>query len=150
MGFAMSRCIMQATNISQHDINVFLIMLTIHKRQYPLNNGLWESYLWESMTPDQRSGTAPPPAENNWSEARCFANHPATWEPAYGLMFIPPQNAHKPWAICMQWTADNFMWLIHCIRPSTQSLRWLTDYANVTVWTQHTEGLVPSLRIEGM
>ena len=117
MGFAMSRCIMQAANISQHDINVFLIMLTIHKRQHPLNNGLWESYLQESMMPDQRSGTAPPPAENNWSEARHFANHPATQEPAYGLTFIPPQNAHEPWAICMQWTADDFMWLIHHIQP---------------------------------
>ena len=102
MGFAMSRHIMQAANISQHNVNMFLIMLAIHERQHLLNNGLWESYLQESMTPDQRSGTAPPPAENNWSEARCFANHPATREPAYGLTFIPPQNTHKPWAIRTQ------------------------------------------------
>ena len=89
MGFAMSRHIMQAA-ISQHNVNAFLIMLTIHERQHLLSNGLWEGYLQESMTPDQRSSTAPPPAENNWSEARRFANHPATREPAYGLTFIPP------------------------------------------------------------
>ena len=46
--------------------------------------------------------------------------------------------------------ADDFMQLIHRIRPSTQSLRWLTDYTNVTVRTQHAEGPVPGLRIEGM
>ena len=136
MGFAMSRHIMQAANIPQHDINMFLIMLAIHEQQCPLNNGLWESYLWESMMPDQRSCTAPPPTENNWNEARCFTNHPATQEPAYGLAFIPPQNTHEPWAIHTQWMADNFMWLIHHIQPSTQSLRWLMDYANITVWTQ--------------
>ena len=84
MGFAISRRIMQATNIERHDVNTFLIMLAIHKQQRPLNNGLWES-----MTPDQRSGTVPPPPENNWSKTRHFAHHPATWEPAYGLMFIP-------------------------------------------------------------
>ena len=42
------------------------------------------------------------------------------------------------------------MQLICCIQPSTQSLRWLTDYANITVWAQHVEGPVPGLRIEGM
>ena len=31
MGFAMSRRIMQAANISRHDVNTFLIMLTIHE-----------------------------------------------------------------------------------------------------------------------
>ena len=104
------------------------------------------------MMPDQRSGVATPLAEDNWSEARCFANHPTTQLPAYGhgLMFIPPWHSHEPWEVHTQWTADDFMRLICRICPSTQSLRWLTDYANVMVQTQHVEGPVPSLRIEGM
>ena len=150
MGFAISRRIMQAANISRHDINTFLIMIAIHERQHPSNNGLWERYLWESMMPDQRSGAAPPPAEDNWGETRHFANHPATWAPAYGLMFIPPQHAYEPWAIRTLWTAEDFMRLLRRIRPSTQSLRWLTDYADVTVRTRHVEGPVRGLRIEGM
>jgi hypothetical protein len=148
MGFAISRQIMQAANIERHDINAFLIVLAIHERQRPLNNGLWESYLRESMTPDQRSGGRPPPAENNWSEIRRFAHHPATLAPAYGFTFIPPQHSHEPWEIRTQWTADDFMRLLRRIRPSPQSLRWLTDYADVTVRTRHAEGPVPGLRIE--
>ena len=150
MGFATSRRIMQAANVSRHNINAFLITLATHEQQHPLNNGLWERYLRESMTPDQRSGAAPPPAENNWSEARRFAHHPATREPAYGLTFIPPRHSYEPWEVRTQWTADDFMRLIRRIRPSTQSLRWLTDYADVTVRTRHAEGPVPGLRIEGM
>ena len=145
MGFAMSRCIMQAANISRHHINMFLIMLTIHKRQHPLNNGLWESYLQESMMPDQRSGTAPPPGvRQDASLTTLQLGNQHMDSCSY------PQNAHEPWAIHMQWMADDFMQRIHRIRPSTQSLRWRTDYADVTVWTRHVECPVPGLRIEGM
>jgi hypothetical protein len=150
MGFAISRRIMAAANIKRHEINALLVLVAINERHRRLTTGLWAEYLDETLTPDQRAGTEAPPSQDNWSEAARFTTHPATAAPAYGLTFIPPRVAHEPWVIKTQWTAKEFMKILRRIRPSNQSLRWLTDYADVFVRTRHAEGPVPGLQIEGM
>ena len=87
---------------------------------------------------------------DNWHHTRDFFNHWSNAGEGNGITFIPPTNSSSLWSIRTQWRVEDFFRILCCIRPTPKSLTRLTVYTDMFVCTQHAQGPLRGITIEGM
>ena len=110
LGYITLRCITAANahHFNWDTLNGFLITLAVYRHQVPLLPRIWDQIL-------SRLSNA---TENDWTQVRCFTQHPASHPPLFGLTFMPPSTPTAPWGIRTQWSEHELTSLLVAIRPS--------------------------------
>jgi hypothetical protein len=133
--------VMHANAFDRDAINAFLVTLAAFDRSIGLTAEGPDS-IWEALLARE-----PNRPFSNWAELRGFQNPETYPRNDFGLTFMPPPNSSQPWEIRTRWRRDDFMRVLLAIRPTSQELRLLLNYADIFIRTRPANQPLPGITL---